>query len=236
MSPIIPKSESWKMFNHISSRYDFLNRVLSLGQDCSWRRKLAAMIPQNSSIKLLDVATGTADVVIELVQSNKNITTAIGVDPAEGMLAIGQKKIEALGLGNRILLQTGDGQALPFIENTFDVLTISFGIRNIPDLRRGLLEMFRVLKSEGQILILEFSIPKQPLLRGGHWMYMNGVVPAVGFLLSGNWKAYQYLNQTVADFPYGERFMKILKQFGFVDVEATPLMGGVATIYSGRKP
>ena len=157
------------------------------------------------------------------------------MDPAVKMLEIGRKKIKAQHLDDRLMLQQGDAQALPFLDETFDCVTISFGIRNIPDLRLALLEMYRVTKKGGRVLILEFSKPENPLLKAGHWLYLQTVVPLVGFLFSGNFKAYTYLNQTIQTFPYGDRFCKILKQMGFVDIKPHPLMGGAATIYVAQK-
>ena len=151
------------------------------------------------------------------------------------MLEIGREKIKAHKLDDRLMLQQGDAQALPFLDETFDCVTISFGIRNIPDLRLALLEMYRVTKKGGRILILEFSKPENPLLKVGHWFYLQTVVPLIGFIFSGNFKAYTYLNQTIQTFPYGERFCKILKQMGFVDIHPHPLMGGAATIYVAQK-
>jgi demethylmenaquinone methyltransferase / 2-methoxy-6-polyprenyl-1,4-benzoquinol methylase len=183
----------------------------------------------------LDVASGTADVLIALVKGNQDIVQAVGIDPATGMLAIGAKKIKRAGLSGRVMLQGGDAQHLPFLNETFDCVTISFGVRNIPDLRLGLLEIYRVTKKDGRVLVLEFSKPDNPLLRLGHWVYLNTAVPLIGFLFSGNIQAYRYLSRTIASFPYGEQFCKILRQFGFVDVQAYPLMGGVATIYVAQK-
>ncbi len=232
---VIPKHESWKMFDAISAKYDVLNRILSLGQDVRWRNLLKRHLPATSEQMLLDIATGTADVIITLVEDNPKVKMAFGVDMAREMLKIGQSKVDKKALTSKIVLQHGDAQALGFMDNTFDCVTIAFGIRNIPDLRQALLEMCRVSKKGGRVLILEFSLPANPILRAGHWMYLQWFVPAVGFLCSGNWKAYKYLNQTIESFPYGERFCKILKQFGFTNVHAYPLMGGVATIYAGDK-
>ncbi len=229
------KTNSPRMFDAIAKRYDMLNRLLSLGQDVQWRAQLKSLLPQTQELDVLDLATGTADVLIEFAKDNPRLIRGIGVDPSGNMLDIGRQKIEAAGLNHKIILQHGDAQALPFLDETFDCVSISFGIRNIPDLRLGLLEMHRVVKKDGRILILEFSKPSNPLLLAGHWVYMNSIVPAVGFLFSGNWSAYQYLNKTVASFPYGERFCKILRQFGFSNIQAYPLMGGVATIYVGEK-
>ncbi len=232
---VIPKNESWKMFDAISAKYDFLNRVLSLGQDVRWRQLLKKYLPPASEQMLLDIATGTADVAITLTEHNPQVKMTFGVDMAREMLKIGQGKIDRKKLTGKIILQHGDAQALSFMDDTFDCVTIAFGIRNIPDLRLALLEMYRVTKKGGRVLILEFSLPANPVLRWGHWMYLQWVVPAVGFLFSGNWKAYKYLNQTIESFPYGDRFCKILIQFGFTNVTAYPLMGGVATIYAGDK-
>ena len=232
---VLPKSDSWKMFNSIAGRYDFLNRLLSLGQDIRWRKALKKFLPDSNGQIILDLATGTADVLITLAKDNSRIHRGFGVDPAVKMLEIGREKIKHQHLDDRLMLQQGDAQALPFLDETFDCVTISFGIRNIPDLRLALLEMYRVTKKGGRILILEFSKPENPLLKCGHWFYLQTIVPLVGFLFSGNFKAYTYLNQTIQTFPYGDRFCKILKQMGFVAVEPYPLMGGAATIYAAQK-
>ena len=232
---VLPKSQSPQMFDEISSRYDLLNRLLSFGQDLPWRRRLKEFLPASERMQVLDLMSGTADVLIVLSKDNPRIVRGIGVDLAANMLAIGQKKIEAAGLGDKLFLQVGDAQALPFLNESFDCVTASFGMRNLPDLRLGLLQSYRVLRQGGRLLILEFSKPQNPVLFAGHWLYLKTGVPLIGFLFSGNWKAYRYLNQTIAGFPYGEQFCKILKQFGFTNVHAHPLMGGVATIYVAEK-
>jgi demethylmenaquinone methyltransferase/2-methoxy-6-polyprenyl-1,4-benzoquinol methylase len=232
---VLPKSDSWKMFNSIAGRYDFLNRLLSLGQDVRWRRALKEFLPATDGQTILDLATGTADVLIVLAKDNPRIHRGIGVDPAIKMLEIGRQKIKLAHLDDRLMLQQGDAQALPFLDETFDAVTIAFGIRNIPDLRLCLLEMYRVMKKDGRVLILEFSKPENPLLKAGHWFYLQTVVPLLGFLFSGNFKAYTYLNQTIQTFPYGDRFCKILKQMGFINIKPHPLMGGAATVYVAQK-
>ena len=232
---VLPKSDSWKMFNSIAGRYDFLNRLLSLGQDVRWRKALKKFLPVSSGQTILDLATGTAEVLIVLAKDNPKIHRGIGVDPAIKMLEIGRNKIKAQHLDDRLELAQGDAQALPFPDGTFDCVTIAFGIRNIPDLRLALLEMYRVTKQGGRVLILEFSKPETLLLRCGHWLYLQTVVPLVGFLFSGNFKAYSYLNQTIQTFPSPDRFCKILKQMGFVNIESHSLMGGAATIYVVQK-
>lgn len=232
---IFPKTESWKIFNLISKRYDFLNRLLSLGMDVNWRKRMIDQIPSSVTIQLLDLATGTADVIISAVEARPNIYHAVGIDLAEEMLKIGRQKVEKRDLSKKIILQNADAQHLPFGDHAFDVLTISFGIRNIPDLRQVLMEMYRVTKPGGKLFILEFSIPKNIFLRLGYIAYLRVFVPLAGFLFSGNYRAYKYLNQTIEQFPYGDRFCKILKQMGFADVQTTPLFGGVATIYAAEK-
>ena len=231
----LSKSDSWKMFNSIAGRYDFLNRLLSLGQDARWRKALKRFLPDTKDQIILDLATGTADVLITLAKDNLKIHRGYGLDPAIKMLEIGREKIKRAHLDDRLVLQSGDAQSLPYSDETFDCVTISFGIRNIPDLRLALLEMHRVTKQGGRILILEFSKPENPILRCGHWVYLQTIVPFVGFLFSGNFKAYAYLNQTIQTFPYGDRFCKILKQMGFVNVKPALLMGGAATIYVAQK-
>jgi len=232
---VLPRSDSWKMFNDIAQRYDFLNRFLSLGQDVRWRNALKQFLPDTDGQVILDLATGTADVLITLTLGNPKVHRAFGVDPAVKMLEVGLKKIIALHLDDRVMLRKGDAQALAFQDETFDCVSIAFGIRNIPDLRLALLEMYRVTKKDGRVLILEFSKPQNPVLKAGHWLYLQMIVPAVGALFSGNFKAYRYLTQTIQAFPYGDRFCKILKQMGFINIESHPLMGGVATIYVAQK-
>ncbi len=232
---ILPKTEAPAMFDAIAARYDLLNRLLSLGMDIAWRDRLKEFIPSGVDLRLLDLASGTADVIITLVRGNDRVQEAIGIDPAVKMLDIGRGKVDRLGLSSRIRLEEGDAQHLNAVDNSFDVVTIAFGIRNVPDMRLGLLEMYRVTKKGGRVIILEFSKPSNPILSAGHWFYLNTFVPLVGFLFSGNIKAYQYLSQTIQSFPYGDRFCRILEQFGFTDVKAYPLLGGVATIYVANK-
>ncbi len=223
------------MFDQIAKRYDLVNRLLSLGQDVAWRQEIRKNLPPKANFELLDIATGTGDVVLSLVKDNPDIRMAYGVDLSEGMLEIAKIKVKAEGLHSKIMIQKADAQALPFVEETFDAVTIAFGIRNIPDLRLALLEMYRVLKKDGRVLILEFSLPKNPLIRVGHWIYLNILVPFVGYIFSGHTSAYRYLAQTIETFPYGERFCKILRQMGFVNIQSKTFMGGTATLYWAKK-
>ena len=235
MSLVLSKNDSPKMFDEIAGKYDLLNRLLSLGQDEPWRQQIRRCLPVKNTYDILDIATGTGDVILSLVKDNPAIHTAYGVDLAEGMLEIAKTKVKAAGLQSKITLQKADAQQLPFLEETFDAVTISFGIRNIPDLRIALLEMYRVLKKDGRVIILEFSLPENIFIRAGHWIYINFFVPLLGYLVSGHNSAYRYLAQTIESFPYGDRFCKILKQMGFVNVQSKILMGGVATVYWADK-
>lgn len=231
-TPPITKAESWKMFNRIAGRYDLLNRVLSFGLDRHWRKRLAAFLPARSRLVILDLATGTADVLISIVKNNPVIQKAYGIDMAEQMLAIGEEKIKRQGLTGRIVLMKGDANQLPFPDHHFDAVTIAFGIRNMPHMAVTLKEIVRVLKPQGRVLILEFSKPENPLLKIGHRLYLRWIVPLVGGMLSGDFAAYKYLNETIERFPYGLQFCRILRQVGLQNAMAAPLMGGVASIYT----
>lgn len=231
----VPKSDSWKMFNRISARYDLLNRLLSLGQDLSWRKRLCRYLPAKEELRLLDLATGTADVLIMLAQNAPQVTEGVGVDMAAKMLEIGRKKIIKKDLDQRLTLRTADANQIPFEDESFDCTTIAFGIRNVDDPLIALKQMHRVLRPKGRSLILEFSFPRNPLLKAGHLLYLRTVVPALGWLLSGEYKAYKYLNETIEDFPYGEEFCELMRQAGFQDVQVHPLLFGAASIYQGDK-
>ncbi len=231
----LKKSESWRMFNDISPRYDFLNRVLSFGLDVHWRKVLARYLPQRPNMKILDLATGTADVLLSVFHFNAHVVEGVGIDMAEKMLEIGRQKIARKHLSSRIKLETGDAHKIACSDNSFDVATISFGIRNMTDHNKVLREMRRVLKSGGRGMILEFSLPRNPVIRFLHLTYLRYAVPAIGWLLTGHYKAYKYLNQTIEDFPYGEEFCRLMKDAGFVNVKPNPLLFGVATIYQGDK-
>jgi demethylmenaquinone methyltransferase/2-methoxy-6-polyprenyl-1,4-benzoquinol methylase len=235
MSQLISKNDSPQMFDQIAKKYDRVNRLISFGQDVAWRQEMRSKLPHRQGFDLLDIATGTGDVVLSMVKDNDRLHMAYGIDLAQKMLDIAHDKAKAAGLQHRITFEKADAQALPFLENTFDAVTISFGIRNIPDLRLALMEMHRVLKKEGRVIILESSIPSNLLLRAGHWVYIHGLLPVIGYVFSGHDKAYRYLAQTMETFPYGDRFCKILKQMGFINVRSRTFMGGAATLYWAEK-
>jgi demethylmenaquinone methyltransferase / 2-methoxy-6-polyprenyl-1,4-benzoquinol methylase len=222
------------MFNQIAFRYDFLNRFLSGGIDIYWRKRaikeLAALQPQ----KILDVATGTGDVAIMTYKFLKP-ETIIGIDISEGMLQLGRQKCANLLLNKHIDLQQGDSEAINFPDNTFDAVTVAFGVRNFQDLRQGLSEMRRVLKPGGKLVVLEFSKPKQVLFKGFYNLYMRIVTPGIGKLISKNREAYQYLNDSVQKFPEGNDFITIMNAVGYTATYFKKLTGGICTIYCGSK-
>jgi demethylmenaquinone methyltransferase/2-methoxy-6-polyprenyl-1,4-benzoquinol methylase len=230
------QNEVRQMFNRISHRYDILNRLLSFGTDVSWRRKMARFFPPHADQQVLDLATGTADQILALFERTDKVRSGIGMDLAEKMLEIGRKKIERRGLSEVIGLKVGDATAIPAANETFDVVTISFGIRNVTHVAKGLEEMYRVLKPGGRVLILEFSLPQNRLVRGAYLFYLRHILPRVGALVSGAPLAYRYLNETIETFPYGEVFCNLLRAEGFTAVEAHPVTFGVAMIYRGDKP
>lgn len=231
----ISKSESWRMFDEISPRYDLLNRLLSFGLDVYWRRQLVRFLPAQHNQKLLDLATGTADVPLTLVRQSKNIEYAVGIDLADKMLSIGQAKITRAKLEDKITLTHGDASHIDFNAEVFNVVTMAFGIRNMEDPLQVLREIHRVLKPQGRALILEFSLPENKTLRSLHLFYLRTVVPIIGGLISGHGEAYRYLNQTIERFPYGTAFCAIVEDAGFANVSAHPLCGGIASIYVGEK-
>ena len=231
----LPKSQSWQMFNAISPKYDQLNRVLSLGLDRSWRKYLAVWLPNRRNLKLLDLATGTGDVPLALLKRSKDIESVCGIDLAEEMLKIAKHKVRDAQLTDKISFQNGDAQAIPYPDETFDVATIAFGIRNMPIPEKVLEEMFRVLKKGGRAIILEFSLSKNFLFRGLQLFYLRQIVPLIGGMVSGNFQAYRYLNQTIEKFPYGEAFCDLMADAGFQVINVQPLTWGIATIYKGDK-
>lgn len=221
------------MFNAISKGYDRVNRCLSLGIDQRWRKTLARHLPEKKNLKLLDLATGTCDQLILLMQTGK-IASGMGIDLADEMLAIGKKKISKLSFAKKIELMHASASKLPFPDQSFDCASITFGIRNVQG--NCLKEMYRVLAPEGRALILEFSLPKNRLVRFFHLLYLRNVLPIIGGIMTKEKGAYRYLNQTIEAYPYGERFLSMMKREGFSNCRAIPLTFGVATLYVGERP
>lgn len=221
-----------RMFDAISPKYDLLNRMFSLGVDQGWRRKVIRLVAAEPVEKLLDVATGTADLAIMAAKVAGHVT---GVDISDGMLAQGRVKVEQKGLQERITLQQADSAALPFADGSFDAVTVAFGVRNYEDLDRGLREMLRVLRPGGRLFVLEFSKPQHTPMRQLFRFYFHRVMPLVGRLVSKDSAAYTYLPQSVDAFPEGSRFLDLLTKAGGREAKARALTGGIATLYTTRK-
>lgn len=233
---IVERETVPRMFDRIAFRYDQLNRLLSLGLDMRWRKLVARHLATPSGQRIVDLATGTGDQILAILEASDRVDQAVGFDLAEEMLALGRAKIDRLGLTDRVTLDTGDACAIPSPDDTFDAATMAFGIRNVPDVSLCLREMRRVLRSGGRALILEFSLPRNRFLRLCHRGYLRHVLPRVGGCLSGDFKAYRYLNRTIESFPYGEAFCDLMREAGFGDVTAHPLNGGIVTLYVGSIP
>ncbi|MET0298262.1 MAG: bifunctional demethylmenaquinone methyltransferase/2-methoxy-6-polyprenyl-1,4-benzoquinol methylase UbiE [Flavitalea sp.] len=239
---VVPDSSSTKskkdqvagMFDQIAFRYDLVNRFLSMGIDISWRKKALKELKTLNPQQILDIATGTGDMAIMTYKALKpqKIT---GIDISEGMLEIGRKKVAKLLLNNHIELHKGDSEAIKADPDTFDAITVAFGVRNFENLEKGLGEMYRVLKPGGKVVILEFSKPKKVVFSGLYNIYMNLVAPQAGKWLSNNKDAYKYLHSSVKAFPEGETFLHILQQVGFKNTTLKSLSLGICTIYCGTK-
>lgn len=222
------------MFDDIAFRYDFLNRTLSGGMDILWRKKALGYLKDLQPKKLLDVATGTADVAIMASRLLKP-STVTGIDISEGMLEIGRKKVEKEGLQNTIELLKGDSETISFNDNSFDAVTVAFGVRNFQHLEKGLSEILRVLKPGGRLVVLEFSQPKWLFARSFYNLYMKIVAPNMGKLFSKNRNAYQYLDKSIKKFPEGKNFTTILDNLGYANLHYKPLSLGICSIYCGEK-
>ena len=230
------KQESWKMFDQIAKTYDKVNRLLSFRQDVKWRKKVVNCLPENQdNLILVDVATGTCDLLISLVKDKPEIKKAIGIDMSQKMLRIGEKKLLKEGIFDRSSVRVGDCMRLPVENNYCDVATIAFGIRNISNPIQGLKDIYRILKPKGRCIILEFSIPRNFLFRLIYLFYFRYILPLIGGFVSKNYKAYRYLNQTVETFPYSDEFLQIMEKAGFKRHAKIELSFGIATIYIGYK-
>lgn len=233
-SDLTKKEQVAQMFNKISGRYDFLNRFLSVGIDITWRKKAIRELKSINPKYILDVATGTGDVALltyKIIKPEK----IVGIDISEGMLSLGREKIEKNHLEKNIELKLGDSENIEFADNTFDAITVAFGVRNFQNLEAGLSETLRVLKPSGKLIVLEFSKPKQPVFKGLYNLYMNNIAPGVVSVFSKNKKAYKYLNESVQQFPEGNNFLQIMSKVGFKSVYSKPLTFGICTIYAGSK-
>lgn len=221
------------MFDRIAGRYDFLNHFLSLGIDKGWRKKAIRTLKPVAPRLILDVATGTGDLAIAAMSLQPQQVT--GVDISEGMMEIGRKKLADRKLADKITLQYGDSEQLPFSSGHFDAITCAYGVRNFEHLEKGLQEMNRVLRSGGRIAILEFSRPKSFPFKQLYHFYFRYILPVLGKSVSKDATAYTYLPESVAAFPEGRQFCAILEQCGFRSVQARPLTMGITTLYTAEK-
>ncbi len=229
------KSQIWTMFDKISPSYDLVNRLLSFSIDKRWRKKCADFVPNRPNLCLLDIATGTGDQLIALMDQCSNIRRSLGIDMAREMLSIGREKLKKKSYNHLVDLTDGTALSLPVASSSMDVISIAFGVRNFTDLDQCLKECFRALTPEGKLIILEFSLPRNQWIRKFHLFYLRKIVPWIGGLISKNQEAYRYLNTTIESFPFGEEFVNIIRKEGFSQVSFFPLTFGIATIYVAER-
>ena len=222
------------MFDSIAWRYDFLNHFLSFGIDRMWRRRVVRIISMNyMKPGILDVATGTGDLALAAMKADPARVT--GIDISRNMLEIGREKVRKRGLGEKIELLQGDSENIPFKSNSFDVAMVAFGVRNFEDPLKGLLEMRRVIRNGGMVIVLEFSKPEGFPFRPVYNFYFRNILPLVGMIFSRDRAAYSYLPDSVYKFPDNEKFLELLSSAGFSEARQKKLTGGVASIYTALK-
>ena len=227
------KLQITKMFDTISNEYDDLNRVISFGIDIKWRKKVVQIISKKKPKNILDIATGTGDLAINLTKTDAS--EIIGLDISEGMLKVGRKKILKKQLDSTIKMVIGDSENLPYENNSFDAISVAFGVRNFENLEIGLAEILRVLKPKGLLVVLETSVPIKFPFKQGYYIYTKALLPMIGRLFSKDKLAYRYLSESASKFPYGQAFNNILNKIGFINSTAIPQTFGVATIYTATK-
>ena len=222
------------IFSSITNKYDFLNRFLSLRQDLNWRYRAVKQMRFFKSYKLLDIATGTGDLAIDAVNNHPKIQ-AVGLDFVQDMVDYGNLKIKDKNLKDRVILRWGDATNIDYENNSFDVSAIAFGIRNIPDKIKALTEMKRVVLPEGQILILELTTPNSGPFKDIYSFYLNGLLPKIAGLFTSNTAAYEYLADSIVNFPTRSEFITLLSSIGFKNIRAIPLPMGICTLYIANK-
>ena len=227
------KEQVTQMFDTISGNYDDLNRVISLGIDVKWRKKVVDIVAKKNPENILDIATGTGDLAI--LMTSTSAKKIVGLDLSVGMLEVGKKKIATQNLSDKIEMVVGDSENIPFPDNYFDAITVSFGIRNFETLEKGLAEIYRVLKPGGIFVILETSVPTKFPFKQGYSFYTKIILPLIGKIFSKDKNAYGYLSTSAANFPFGENLNNILRKVSFIDCVALPQTFGVATIYTATK-
>lgn len=226
------KQEVKQMFDNIAPTYDFLNHALSLNIDKVWRRKAIRSLKSIEPKRILDIATGTGDLAIAALKLHPECI--IGVDISEGMIRVGQQKVNARGLQDVISFQTADSEDLPFESDEFDAITVAFGVRNFENPKKGLAEMCRVLKPGGRLVILEFMMPRHFPFKQLYQFYFRRILPLLGKIISKDFSAYQYLPDSVQSFPQGESFVQMLKEAGFEKSTYKSLSFGIAGLYIGE--
>ena len=227
------KEQVTKMFDNISKEYDNLNRVISFGIDIKWRKKVVKLVKDTNPKTILDIATGTGDLAINLAETDAE--KIVGLDISDGMLEVGRQKINKKQLDSKIEMVLADSEDLPFKDNSFDAITVAFGVRNFEHLEKGLAEILRVLKPNGIFVILETSVPTKTPFKQGHKFYTKYIMSTIGKIFSKDQSAYSYLSESASKFPYGEALNNILREIGFIDVKDYPQTFGVATIYTSSK-
>jgi demethylmenaquinone methyltransferase / 2-methoxy-6-polyprenyl-1,4-benzoquinol methylase len=222
-----------KLFDRISKTYDITNTVISFGMDKVWRDLVTSMAGKRKGV-LLDIGTGTGKQLISILSTENNIRNGIGIDLSKDMIDICNKNLKNKKLQDKIIVLLSDSGCLPIKDKSIDLATISFGIRNM-DIKKTLEETIRILKFGGNLLILEFSLPNNLLVRVFYLFYLRHIVPIVGWLFSRDLSAYKYLNKSIENFPYGQDFINILRVAGFKELGEKKLFFGIATIYYGIK-
>ena len=228
------KEEVREMFDRIAPTYDMLNHTLSLNIDRLWRRRVVRLVRRFAPRRILDVATGTGDLAIAMARRIRG-TQVLGVDLSEGMLDIARRKVAEAGLDGRVVFDTGDAERLFVSDSAVDVATVAFGVRNFGDLGAGLRDIARTLREGGRIVILEFSTPRNPLARAFYGFWNRRVLPRVGGMVSRDRKAYEYLPESIGEFPAPERFLEMMSRAGFRNCKARSQSFGIAHIYVGEK-
>lgn len=225
-----------KMFSDIAPRYDLLNRFLSCGRDQYWRKRAVARLSPQAGERFLDIATGTADVALEIIRNVPDgAVEVVGMDFSEKMLELAQQKIDSGDKAHSIQLKSGSAENLPFEDNKFDGTTTAFGVRNFSDVGQSLREMHRVIKPGGRCVILEFALPRHSILKALYRIYFELILPRVGRLISRHPSAYTYLPKTVAAFPVRKEFASLMQQAGFMNVTLKELTFGTVILYTGIK-
>ncbi len=227
------KEQVAEMFNNIAPRYDFLNHLLSLGIDITWRKKAIRILAPDNPQHIVDIATGTGDFALEALAINPEKIT--GIDISSEMLEVGKQKMKRKGVDHIISMKLGDSENLPLEDNSIDAITVSFGVRNFENLEKGLSDMRRVLKPGAKAVIIEFSQPTTFPIKQLYQFYFKFILPVIGKLVSKDPRAYTYLPESVNSFPYGEAFEAIVTKCGYSQVKTVPLTFGIASIYVATK-